>query len=152
MKKFSEGLEKTTISFTKWVGSTQSLFVHTFLFVGSFVLSFLDIVGFEPMLLFLTTVVSLEAIYLSIFIQMSINHASESLEEVSQDLSESLEEVGQDIDEIHENIGEIQEDMEEINEDEEEEDKLEKEQKAVLDDIRLGLAKLASNIEKLSSK
>ena len=71
-------------------------------------LAFLD-VDFDKVMLILTTVVSLEAIYLAIFIQMTVNkHAAE------------LEEVSEDIDEIQEDIDEIQEDIE----DDEDEDKI----------------------------
>ena len=39
-------------------------------------------------MLILTTIVSLEAIYLSIFIQMSVNHHSYRLDEVSEDIED----------------------------------------------------------------
>jgi peptidoglycan hydrolase CwlO-like protein len=61
------------------------------------------------MLLVLTTVVSLEAIYLAIFIQMSVNRSSENIE----DLKEDVEIIQEDIDEIQEDIEEIQENIDE---------------------------------------
>ena len=68
---------------------------------------FLRFEGFSSsdILLILTTIVSLEAIYLSIFIQMTVNRHAQELEEVSED-----------IEEIQENVEEIQEDVEEIQE------------------------------------
>jgi uncharacterized protein YoxC len=101
------------------VGSTQSLIVHTIGFVGIFSLR---IFGFstEAILLILTTLVSLEAIYLSIFIQITINQHSEDLEEVSEDieeLQENVEEISEDVEEIQKDVDEIQEDVEDISED-----------------------------------
>ena len=56
-------------------------------------------------MLILTTVVSLEAIYLSIFIQLTINRQSRQIEEVSEDveeLSENVEDISEDVEEIGE--------------------------------------------------
>jgi len=104
---------------TNWVGSTQSLIVHTIGFVAIFSLR---LFGFstEAILLILTTLVSLEAIYLSIFIQITINQHAEDLEEVSEDieeLQENVEGISEDVDEIQKDVDEIQEDVEEISED-----------------------------------
>ncbi len=68
-------------SLTKWVGSRTSVVLHTIFFTVMFSLTYFGI-QFETVLLFLTTVVSLEAIYLSIFIQMTVNQNTESLEDV----------------------------------------------------------------------
>ena len=85
---------------TRWIGSSTSLVVHTILFIGSLVAPMLGLVDTEKMLLVLTTAVSLEAIYLSIFIQMSINRHNENIEEIQED----LEEIREDVDEIIEDI------------------------------------------------
>ena len=79
------------------------------LFIGIFSLR---LFGFSSsdILLVLTTIVSLEAIYLSIFIQMTVNKHAEELEEVSED----IEEIQEDVDEIQKDVDEIQEDVEEI--------------------------------------
>lgn len=69
-------------------------------------------------MLVLTTIVSLEAIYLSIFIQMSVNRQARRLREVSRD----IEEISEDVEGIQKDVEEIQEDVEEIQEDEEEEE------------------------------
>jgi peptidoglycan hydrolase CwlO-like protein len=108
-------LEKTADKATKWIGSTSSLIVHTFIFVISFALPILQIVSFERMLLVLTTLVSLEAIYLSIFIQMSVNKNSQDIEIIQEDvgeIQEDIEEIEEDIDEIQKDVDEIQEDIE----------------------------------------
>ena len=108
-------LEKIAIKATRWIGSTQSLTVHTILFIGSFILVIAGI-PFEKVLLVLTTLVSLEAIYLSIFIQMSVNRNERRLYTVSQEvheIQEDIEEISEDVEEIQEDIEGIQEDIEE---------------------------------------
>lgn len=99
-KKFEDFSKKLT----SWIGSPQSILIHTIFFIAIFTLRFLG-VSSEDVMLILTTIVSLEAIYLSIFIQMTVNRHSEELEEVSED-----------IEEIQENVEEMQEDFEEIQE------------------------------------
>lgn len=104
---------------SKSVGSMMSLYIHTGIFLFSGLLILLG-VSTEKVLLMLTTLVSLEAIYLSIFIQMAVNKNTESLEEVEEDLDEiqeDLDEIQEDVEGIEENIDEIQEDVEEIEED-----------------------------------
>ncbi len=107
---------------TKLIGSTPSLVLHTLFFIGMFCLPWLGI-GFDKMLLVLTTVVSLEAIYLSIFIQMTVNHQAQQIEEVSEDIDEiheDVEDIQEDVEEISKDIEDIQEDVEDIQEDQEE--------------------------------
>ncbi|MEO5635452.1 MAG: hypothetical protein ABIS26_00905 [Candidatus Paceibacterota bacterium] len=106
-KKFEDFSKKIT----RWVGSSQSIVVHTIFFIAMFSLRFFGVAA-SDVLLILTTVVSLEAIYLSIFIQMTVNKHSEELEEVSED----IDEIQEDVEEIQENVDEIQEDVEEIQE------------------------------------
>lgn len=83
-------LEKISFKLTDWVGTPLSLIIHTLLFAGIFSLSFFG-VNTNYILLILTTAVSLEAIYLSIFIQMSVNRNTESLEEVEEDIEDIQE-------------------------------------------------------------
>ena len=116
-------MEKGASNITKWIGSTTSVTLHTILFIISFTLPYMGIVTFERMLLVLTTIVSLEAIYLSIFIQMSINMNNQNIEIIQEDieeLGEDIEELGEDIEELGEDIEEIGEDIEELGEDIEE--------------------------------
>lgn len=98
--------------FTASIGSKTSVIIHTAFFIFMMVLPFFG-VAFNTMLLVLTTVVSLEAIYLSIFIQMSVNQNTESLEEVE----ENIDEIQEDVDEIQHDVDEIQQDVDEIQED-----------------------------------
>ncbi len=106
-KKFEDFSRKIT----RWIGSPESILLHTMFFVGIFSLRFFG-VAVTDILLILTTIVSLEAIYLSIFIQMTVNRHTEELEEVSED----IEEIQEDVDEIQEDVEEIQEDVDEIQE------------------------------------
>lgn len=132
-------LEKISNGIMYWVGSTQSLVVHTLIFIASFLLPLFDIISFDKMLAILTNVLSLEAIYLAIFIQMSVNKSSEHIEDLRDDvieiqediediqedieeISEDIEEISEDIEEISDDIEDIQEDIEEINEEDEDED------------------------------
>ena len=113
--------QKTIIEkITTGVGSVPSLIIHTLLFASSFLLSITDLVPWSFMLLVLTTILSLEAIYLAIFIQMTVNRHTQELAEVSEgveDLQEDIEEISQDVDEIQKDVDEIQEDVGEIQED-----------------------------------
>lgn len=83
-------LEKASFKLTEWIGTPVSLIIHTIFFVGVFALRYVGVTT-DYILLALTTAVSLEAIYLSIFIQMSVNRATESLEEVEEDIEDIQE-------------------------------------------------------------
>lgn len=125
---------------TDWIGSVQSLTVHTFLFLGSFALVLVGY-DFEQILLVVTTIVSLEAIYLAIFIQMAINQQSQSLDAVEED-----------IDEIQRDIDEIEKDIDEIEKDETEEEARDRQNKLVLDKIESSLGGLIVEIEKMKKE
>jgi low affinity Fe/Cu permease len=118
-KKF----EKFSKKLTAWIGSPQSIVVHTIFFIGVFALRFFG-VQTDDILLILTTILSLEAIYLSIFIQMTVNQHSAELEEVSEDIEEiqeDVDEIQKDVDEIQEDVEDIEEGLDEITENQEEE-------------------------------
>lgn len=106
------------VQFTSWVGSLPSLVLHTCVFALFFVLSFTGILAWDLMFLILTTIVSLEAIYLAIFIQMTVNRQTEELEEVSEDvedIQEDIQEISADVDTMQEDVEDIQEDLEGIS-------------------------------------
>ncbi|MCI0542395.1 DUF1003 domain-containing protein [bacterium] len=105
---------KFSLKFTSWIGSSVSLLLHTVFFIGIFSMLWLGY-SLDSVLLILTTLVSLEAIYLAIFIQMSINRQAEDIDEIQEDVAEITE----DIDEIQEDVEDI---TEEIEKDDEEED------------------------------
>ncbi len=111
-KSLKQKLERTALSATHWIGSIESLIIHTAVFVSAFALVLFG-VSFDRVLLALTTVLSLEAIYLAIFIQMSVNQNTIQLAQVEKD----VEEIQEDIDEIQEDVEEIAEDVDEIQAD-----------------------------------
>ena len=114
-KQLPEGMALKT---TRYIGSSTSLVLHSIFFVGIFSLQWLNF-RFDQIMLILTTVVSLEAIYLSIFIQMTVNHQAHKLAEVSEDvddISEDVEEISKDIDDIQEDVEELGEEMEKDDE------------------------------------
>ena len=132
-------IEKIAFKIIHWIGSVSSLITHTLFFIIGFALYFSNLFDKNTVLLIITLIVSLEAIYLSIFIQMSVNSQSKKLQDVAQDLEEiqenvediqedvediqeDVEGIQKDVEEIQEDVEEIQEDVEEINEEEDEED------------------------------
>lgn len=147
-------LEKTALKITKAVGSPVSIVIHSILFLGSFALAFWGFVDFDRMLLFLTTVVSLEAIYLAIFIQMTINYQSANIAEVQEDVEEISEDVGEiqeDVEELQEDIEEISEDVEEMSEEDQEEEAEDEKQQKAIEAIHHDLQRLLIDIEKLKN-
>jgi len=156
--------EPLTFRFTSWVGSPASLILHTLVFAGFFATVLLGLLALETMLLILTTLVSLEAIYLAIFIQMTVNANTQSLREVEEDIDEiqeDMEEIGEDIDEIQEDVEEMSEDIDELQEDVEEmnEDELrdkvlkqqgeKKDDGIVLDQLMKDVARVLADLEAL---
>jgi len=135
-----------------WIGSISSLVFHTILFLTSFALIIFGF-DFDKILLVLTTLVSLEAIYLAIFIQMGVNKTSQSLnvvEENIDEIQEDVEEIQKDVDEIQEDVEEIQKDVDEISEDDEDETQELQNQNA-LSKIENQLQNLIQDIEKIKN-
>ena len=140
-----------------WIGSTSSLVVHTFLFIGSFLVGLLGIFDWDRILLVVTTIVSLEAIYLSIFIQMGVNRTAQSLQGVEEDIEEIQEDVveiqedvqglGEDVDVLHENMEDIAGDIDEIAQEETQIESQEKRADIVLDNIASQLQYLVKEVE-----
>ncbi len=141
-------MERLAQNLTRWIGSPQSILAHTLVFALSFTVVWLGLLSFDRMLLVLTTVVSLEAIYLAIFIQMTVNRTTESLSEVEQNIDEIQEDVG----EIQEDLGELQEDVEEMTEEEQVEEERKRTQKMTLDEMHSGLRKLLEEVERLKNR
>jgi uncharacterized membrane protein len=164
-------LERFAETATDWLGSTSSLVVHSIVFIVSFILPFVG-VPFAIVLLVLTTAVSLEAIYMNIFIQMAVNKNTADIEEIQEDvdeIQEDIEEIGEDVDEIQKDVDEIQEDVEEIEKDvdaiqkdvdeiqedieEDQEDEVDqKKEGEALASIQAILTKLHQEIEQLKKK
>lgn len=154
--------QKAALAITRGIGSPTSITLHTLLFIGSFAASYVGAIPFDRMLLFLTTIVSLEAIYLSIFIQMTLNYTTESIEEVAEDIDEmqeDVEEIQEDIDEIQEDVDELQEDVEDISEDVEDiteddkaDDARDEAHAKTLSDIRSTLERLMQDVARMQAK
>ncbi len=138
------------------VGSVPSLIIHSVIFVATFSLSFFGLVAWNTMLLTLTTIISIEAIYLALFIQLSVNQNTASLREVEEDIDEiqeDVEELGEDVEDIQEDIEEISEDIDEIQEDVEEmseEDAPAQQQQAQIERIEGKALDKAAALERLS--
>lgn len=126
---------------TRWIGSLASVAVHTAVFLFAFLLGIFHVAAWDTVLLMLTTVVSLEAIYLAIFIQISINQNTESLREVEED-----------VDEIQKDIDAIEQDVDEIQEDEADEEARDARQQKAINDIGDRLQRLLEDVGKLSSR
>ena len=105
--KSKSKLERLALSATHHIGSPISLIIHSFFFVGIFSLQWIGF-SFDQIMLLLTTVVSLEAIYLAILIQLTVNQQAHTLAEVSED----VEDISKDIDDIQEDVEDIGEEME----------------------------------------
>lgn len=134
---------------TLWIGSPLSLILHTIVFAA--VLS-LPLFGFplEKALLILTTAVSLEAIYLALFIQMSINRNTAQLEAVEgelEDIQEEVEDIGEDVEEMQKDVEEISEDIEEISVDVEGIEKNVQEISADVEEIQEDVAELEESTD-----
>lgn len=82
-----EKLEQMAASAAVWIGSIASLVVHTIFFILMFTFYFFG-VSIASILLIATTIVSFEAIYLNIFVQMTVNQHSKHLEKHSEVLKE----------------------------------------------------------------
>jgi uncharacterized membrane protein len=144
-----------------WVGSPASLALHTVAFIAAFALSIFHVAPWDTMLLVLTTVVSLEAIYLAIFIQFSVNRQAASLKGVEEDvesiqvdveeLGEHVEDIKEDVAEIQEDVVEIQENVEEISEDTDEEQR-KKNQTETLEALTKDVKALLKQLEAFQGK
>lgn len=154
-------MKQVSQKITNWIGTPASIVAHTIVFIVAFALVLFGI-SIDQILLVLTTVVSLEAIYLAIFIQMTVNQNLASVEAVKEEVKEigdDVEEISEDVEEISEDIEEISEDIEEMSEDidkiqeEEKQDNVDDEKtKMTLEKIEGRLQKILSDIETLKGQ
>lgn len=142
--KASVLFERGAFNVIKNIGSVKSIIIHSIFFL-IFITLGISGVEWSGLLLVLTTIVSLEAIYLAIFIQMTVNQNTQSLAEVEED----IDEIQKDIDDIQEDVDEIQEDVDDIIEDEKEAETYERQQSKTLDQIQQELQQLAKTISTL---
>ncbi len=81
-----EKLEKIAEKSAQWLGSVWSIIIHTLGFVLILLSHYLFKMSWNGVLLVLTTLVSLEAIYFSIFIQMTVNKHGRHLKKHTEHL------------------------------------------------------------------
>ncbi|MDP3646336.1 MAG: hypothetical protein Q8R25_04575 [bacterium] len=158
LEKEQKRLRSTALRLTRKIGSPTSLILHTLLFLGSFLAPFFGFVGWDRMLLILTTIVSLEAIYLALFIQMTVNLTTEAVEDISEDVEEIQENIGEiqeDVEDISEDVEDITEEVEEMTEaevqEEVQEEQRKQEQRKTLTEIQTDLRKLMEDINRLKN-
>ena len=137
-------IESGAVRATQWIGTTDSLIVHTILFAACFIVVAIG-VPFDTVLLVLTTIVSLEAIYLAIFIQMTVNRNTKSLEEVEED----IEEIQEDVKELETGVDEISEDVEDISGDIDKIQEKDEQEAAVETDTRIAIKKIENDLQVL---
>ncbi len=89
-------LEKISYKLAKLIGSPFCLVLHIALFGGFFILRSLGIIP-NAVLIMLATVVGLEAIFLIIFVQMSVKNNTKSLIQ----LQEKIDQIQQEEEEVH---------------------------------------------------
>lgn len=146
-----QSLESKALKISNSIGSVPSLVIHTLFFIIVIGSTFFG-VDFEKAFLVLTTVVSLEAIYLSIFIQMSVNKNTRAIEVVEKDieeLSDDVEEIGVDVEEIQKDVDEIQVDVQEISEDIDEIQEDVKEIGEDIDEIQVDVESIEKDIDEI---
>lgn len=152
MKKRERGALTPIDRLIASVGSVSSLAAHTIVFGSFFVSALLGLVSWESMFLTLTTIVSLEAIYLAIFIQMSVNRQAQSLIEVEEgvaEITEDIDEIQEDVAEMTEDLGGIQANVVEITEDIEEIQEGVEEMSEDLDEIQEDVEGMSEDIEEI---
>jgi low affinity Fe/Cu permease len=154
MNKYSEYWRKMgqfSERITTWIGSEASIVLHTFAFIAIGSLHYFG-VPFVNMMVILNTAVSLEAIYLAIFIQMTVNRHSADIEDIQEDvqeLGEGVEELGEGVADLGEGIEEISEDMQEG----EEEDRRGSEPHSVtFEKLESSVQKILSDLETLKNE
>src|SRR3989344_4573153 len=116
MKETKQRLERSALAVTRAVGSPASIIVHTIVFIASFGAVYARLLPFDRMLLVLTTAVSLEAIYLAIFIQMTVNAQGHAIEEGEQDKEDEIrkQQQKQTLEQIHDGLKKLMQDVERL--------------------------------------
>ena len=98
--------EKLAYKIAQGAGSPTSILIHTLIFIGAFIFILFG-ADFNRVLLVLTTAVSLEAIYLSLFIQITVNMQTKHLKDVKEEI-EDIQENIEDLNEESENQKELE--------------------------------------------
>ena len=138
-----------------WIGSTPSLILHTVFFASIFVLGFSGLVAPDYIFALTTNILSIEAIYLAIFIQMTVNRHQKELEEVSEDvedIQEDIQEISEDVGDLGDDVEDIQEDIQELTEDEDSEDERKKKQMVSLEQLTGDIQRVLKDLETLKKQ
>jgi septal ring factor EnvC (AmiA/AmiB activator) len=146
-KKILNESEALAERFTSWIGSPISIALHTLVFIAAFALVWFGL-PLDSVLLILTTAVSLEAIYLALFIQMSVNKNTQSLADVEED----IEEIAEDVEGIEKDIDEIEKDIDEIEKDDEEDDKHDAATMQTLNSLQASVQKIMNDLQALKDQ
>lgn len=139
-------LEKLSFQITSLIGTPMSVIIHTVIF-GSFISLVFFGIGLNLVLLILTTLLSVEAIYLALFIQITVNRNTKSLEEVEED----IEEIQEDVEGLEDDVEDISEEIEDIQAEDVKDDMSDAEAKISLKNIEDDLDKLVNDIASLKS-
>lgn len=110
-------IDRISDKVTHWVGSTSSIIFHTVFFILTILSHWVFGFQFSEIFLVLTTVVSLEAIYISIFIQRAVNQQGVRL----GDVEESIDDVEEALDDVEEALEDVEEALDEDEAEEEQE-------------------------------
>lgn len=94
MKKKKNPLTRFILKIPEYLGTPISLFLHAIGFIVVYVLIFIGLDA-EQVQLALTTVISIEAIFLSLLIQMTMNQHHRRLKDVEEDIDDILEDTEQ---------------------------------------------------------
>lgn len=140
-------LDSLAKKMTSYIGTSESLVIHSFLFAGIFLLRLFG-VSTEEILLILTTLLSIEAVYLAIFIQMTVNRTTESLASVEED----IDDIQEDVDDIQEDVDSLETNIKGISEDYLEDDTEETDVVRVLQDMELRLKEMQKDLSTLQKR
>ncbi len=141
--------------FVLWIGSVSSLIIHTILYALVFVTGFLHWFPWDMVLLVFTTIISMEAIYLSLFIQITVNRHQKELEEVSEDvedIQEDIQEISEDVEDLGDDVEDIQEDIQELTEEEQSEEERKKKQLVSLEQLTSDVQRVLKDLETLKKQ
>lgn len=105
-------MHETAKKLTQWIGTPQSIIIHTIFFAGMLTWCLFDASNRDHILLVLTTIVSLEAIYQMLFLQLTVNQHGKELTEVKtamDEVTETVEEMQETVEEVQETVGDMHE-------------------------------------------
>jgi uncharacterized membrane protein len=87
-------MTRTSQAIMRWMGTKSSVYIHSLALILCPVL--ILFVSWDKIFLFLTFVVSIEAIYQNIFLQMGSNLNSDKLVDIHEDVQEVADELDKD--------------------------------------------------------